>query len=281
MTCRLIIIFTVSGFWNKMFLSFCYLAMLNECCQKIKYKLVINLHLTTLRREGYITPAMFVSALRKQSLILIVLRRLKLLFIRHKLRISGWCQGWSSPNIQERLKNAEGSGLTLLASKWPAWPPPNRWSHHLPTICRERCPCLKGTIMLLTRFFTLIEQSDFRNSPFFQPSSSDFLGGDPWFDHLSKPHGGLSGMDLGSCKGTLSEAPWSPFHSELGLACGQRAWRTLPYAWSSSGLYNEAQAADWLQSQQNLTEKLNSSSGEVLQLWEGNFGDEKKEFGRI
>ena len=123
-----------------MFPSFCYLAMLNECCLKVKYKLVINLHFTASCREGYITTAMFVSALRK-CLILIVVTLLKLLFILHnRLQIWGWCRWWSSLNIWVRLKKTEDNELALLDSQWTEWPLPNGCSHHL----QVHCPWLKG-----------------------------------------------------------------------------------------------------------------------------------------
>lgn len=51
MTCILIIVFMVPGFQNELFLSLCYLAMLKECCQKIKYTLVINLHFRAACRQ--------------------------------------------------------------------------------------------------------------------------------------------------------------------------------------------------------------------------------------
>lgn len=161
--------------------------------KKIKYKLVINLHLTTLHREGSITTAMFVSVLRTETLILIVLRLAEVLVYSTEQALDLGMMPLMV--ITEYMRKAEKK---LRAMNWTFWTPNGQ--HGLfptaeVTICRVHCHCLKGTLTLLTRFFTQLKNL-ISETVLFQPSLTDFLGNDPWFDHLSKPPGGLNGINL-------------------------------------------------------------------------------------
>ena len=71
-------------------------------------------------------------------------------------------------------------------------------------------PPFGGALSLPERYYHIAKQifhTDwkiwFHKQSFLQPRLSDFSGDDPWFNHLSKPPGGLNGTDLESCKGAL------------------------------------------------------------------------------
>lgn len=167
---------------------------------------------------------------KTNSLILIAWRLLKLLFILgSRLGFWGRRRWQSSLNTWARL-------TALRAGNWPFWTPRGQ-SSPLPraaaTVCGAHCPCLTGTLTLLTRFAKLIGDSDFR-TVLFKASLPDVSGNDlcvVWSPIQTTPR---LGRDLAA---TSQMVPLKfhchPLTSKPHCHAARRAW------WISSHLYME------------------------------------------